>query len=234
MSPIRAILIVLSLLAVSACGQKSKFRSYDGPEVTRVVVYKAEREMYLLHHDRVLKSYDIGLGFAPQGDKKIEGDGRTPEGEYAIDRRNPNSRYHLSIGVSYPNDQDRAEAKELGKPTGGDIFIHGRGPTYRKGAPDDWTYGCIAVTDREIEDIYAMVRNDTPISIYAQKPVVVAAPPGPLHAGEMVTVVTDPAPAVAQMPEPQFDPATLPVLPELPEAVMTTEPVADQTADAPY
>ena len=100
MSPIRAILILLSLTVLSACGQKSKFRSYDGPQVTRVVVYKAERQMFLLHHNRVLESYDVGLGFAPEGDKKIEGDGRTPEGDYLIDRRNPNSRYHLSIWVS--------------------------------------------------------------------------------------------------------------------------------------
>ncbi|SPJ23143.1 L,D-transpeptidase family protein [Palleronia abyssalis] len=162
----RAILIVVFLLGLSACGPTSKFLTYDGPEVTRVLVFKEERKMYLLNGTKVLEDYDIGLGFAPTGDKKIEGDGRTPEGHYLIDKRNPNSRFHLSIGVSYPNADDIAEAKRLGKPPGGDIFIHGRGPTYRKDAPDDWTWGCIAVTDREVEKIYAMVKNGTPISIY--------------------------------------------------------------------
>ena len=227
MSPIRAILILLSLTALSACGQKSKFRSYDGPAVTRVVVYKAERQMFLLHGNRVLESYDVGLGFAPEGDKKIEGDGRTPEGDYLIDRRNPNSLFHLSIGVSYPNDEDRAEARALDKPTGGDIFIHGRGPRYEKGAPNDWTWGCIAVTDREIEDIYAMVKNGTPISIYAQKPTVVAAPVGALVAGETVGVLPTEAPEADVAPpspvptdvqlQPMPQGSTVPVLPVGPD-----------------
>ena len=86
------------------------------------------------------------------------------EGTYVIDRRNPNSKFHLSIGISYPNQDDIAAAKALGKSPGGDIFIHGRPKKWRNGV-DDWTWGCIAVTDREIEDIYAMVRNGTPITI---------------------------------------------------------------------
>jgi hypothetical protein len=103
-------------------------------------------------------------GFAPEGHKQFEGDGKTPEGEYIIDRRNPNSRFHLSIGISYPNAADRAFARSQGKSPGGDIFIHGRGK-YPGSNRDDWTWGCIAVTDREMEDIYAMVRNGTPITI---------------------------------------------------------------------
>lgn len=120
--------------------------------------------MYLMHHDEILKKYKFDLGFAPEGDKKIEGDGKTPEGNYFIDRRNPNSKFHLSIGISYPNAQDRLEAAALGKSPGGDIFIHGRGPNV-KNPENDWTWGCIAVTDREMEDIYAMVPNGTPITI---------------------------------------------------------------------
>ncbi|EPX82464.1 ErfK/YbiS/YcfS/YnhG family protein [Salipiger mucosus DSM 16094] len=120
--------------------------------------------MYLLHHDEVLRDYDIGLGFAPRGHKRFSGDGRTPEGTYIIDRRNPNSKYHLSIGVSYPNKYDDAFASTQGKSPGGDIFIHGRPPEYRDGRRD-WTAGCIAVTDDEIEQIYAMVRDGTPITI---------------------------------------------------------------------
>ena len=96
--------------------------------------------------------------------EEVEGDGRTPEGDYIIDRRNPDSKFHLSIGVSYPNPYDRAFAEALEKSPGGDIFIHGRPPEYQKGGRD-WTAGCIAVTDREIEEIYAMVRNGTPIRI---------------------------------------------------------------------
>ena len=120
--------------------------------------------MFLFNNQRVLNDYDVDLGFAPIGDKFFEGDGRTPEGNYFIDRRNPNSKFHLSIGISYPNAEDRAEAKALGKPPGGDIFIHGKSnPLKRK--RDDWTWGCIAVPNDEIELIYAMVKNGTPIQI---------------------------------------------------------------------
>ena len=148
---------------LGACTQ-SKFKAYSGPEVTYVVVNKGDRRMFLFNDEKVIKEYDIDLGFAPIGDKFFEGDGRTPEGRYVIDRRNPNSRFHLSIGISYPNAEDRAQAAALRKPPGGDIFIHGNSKPFRKGL-DDWTWGCIAITDREIEDVYAMVRNGTPIQI---------------------------------------------------------------------
>ena len=160
---IRAILAIFVVVAVSGCA--SKFRTYYGPEVTRVVVYKKSRAMYLLHNKRVLRRYDIELGFEPTGDKKIAGDGRTPEGHYLIDRRNPESNFHLSLGINYPSKKDVAEARSLGKDPGGDIFIHGRGNLLTLLRPD-WTWGCIAVTDDEIEEIYAMVQNGTPISIY--------------------------------------------------------------------
>ena len=159
---LKVFLVVGLALAVSGCS--SKFKTYNGPEVTQVLVNKGERKMYLLHHGEVLEQYKVGLGFAPGGDKKVRGDGRTPEGDYTIDRRNPNSQFHLSIGISYPNEADLAEAKALGKNAGGDIFIHGRPWKYRKGGRD-WTAGCIAVTNREMQDIYAMVRDGTPIRI---------------------------------------------------------------------
>lgn len=162
---LRLFLILVAALALSACSS-SKFRTYNGPEVTRVVVMKADRRMYLMHHDKVLRDFRIELGFAPDGHKQFEGDGRTPEGRYTIDRRNPNSTYHLSLGISYPNPNDREVASSMGLSAGGDIFIHG-GPRRgidRKGP--DWTAGCIAVTDREMEDIYAMVRDGTPIDIF--------------------------------------------------------------------
>lgn len=152
-----------ALVALGACSQ-TKFKKYRGPEVTYIVVNKTDRKMMLLHHDRVLEQYDIQLGFAPVGHKTFEGDGRTPEGIYTIDRRNPNSKFHLSVGISYPNELDRMRAQEMGKSPGGDIFIHGQQDP-RKFLKHDWTWGCISVKNKEIEDVYAMVRDGTPILI---------------------------------------------------------------------
>ncbi|MBW4706745.1 L,D-transpeptidase family protein [Roseobacter sp. YSTF-M11] len=160
------ILGTAAAVALGGCASNPKLRRYDGPEVTFVVVNKAARRMHLLHHDRVLTSYDINLGFAPVGHKQFEGDGRTPEGLYRIDRRNPNSSFHLSLGISYPNVNDVAAAKSMGKSAGGDIFIHGQKNPFRKD-DKDWTWGCISVTNDEIEDIYAMVRDGTLITLNA-------------------------------------------------------------------
>jgi murein L,D-transpeptidase YafK len=158
---LRVFLILLVALSLTGCA--SKFRTYNGPEVTLVQVQKANRKMYLLHGSEVLKSYDIRLGFAPAGHKEVEGDGKTPEGTYLITHRNPNSAFHLSLGISYPDEEDRRVAEALGQSPGGDIFIHG-GPR-RKVSAQDWTEGCIAVTDREMEVIYSMVNPGTPIQI---------------------------------------------------------------------
>lgn len=159
----RMVLLGGLALTVSGCGPV--IRRYSGPEVTRVVIQKTDRRMYLLHGREVLKAYDIDLGFAPQGDKVARGDGRTPEGSYIIDRKNPGSEYHLSLGINYPNEQDIAEAEALGLDPGGDIFIHGAsGRTGTRGT--DWTYGCIAVSNREIEDVYAMVNEGTQVDIH--------------------------------------------------------------------
>jgi murein L,D-transpeptidase YafK len=157
----RFLLVVAVAFGLAACG--SKFRNYNGPEVTSVQVHKADRKMYLLHNEKVLKEYKIALGFAPVGHKQVEGDGRTPEGTYYITHKNPRSNYHLSLGVSYPNAQDRAYAASIGKPPGGDIFIHG-GPN-EKVRKSDWTAGCIAVTDGQMEIIYSMIEPGTPIHI---------------------------------------------------------------------
>lgn len=157
--------LLIAVLAFGLASCSSKFMKYNGPEVTRVAVFKEQRKMYLMHHKKVLKAYDVHLGFSPTGHKQIEGDGRTPEGDYFIDRRNPNSKFYLSIGISYPNAADRAYAASIGKSPGGDIFIHGRPRIFQNGK-DDWTAGCIAVTDREMREIYAMVNNGTVISVY--------------------------------------------------------------------
>lgn len=155
----------LATLALAGCSS-SKFKSYNGPVVTSVVVNKGARQMYLLHNETVLKKYDFDLGFAPSGAKQIEGDGKTPEGTYLIDRVNPNSAFHLSLGISYPNAADVAHAKAMGEKPGGAIFIHGE-PNLFKAKGEDWTAGCIAVKNKEIEEIYAMVRTGTVITLRA-------------------------------------------------------------------
>ena len=155
-----------AILALAACGgDSSKFRRYSGPPVTQIQVFKGKRRMYLLSGSDVLRDYKIGLGGDPAGPKRFEGDNKTPEGLYFIDRRNPNSAYHLSLGISYPNAADSAYAKSQGRKPGGDIFIHGRDGK-SKGRGRDWTAGCIAVKDKEIEEIYAMVGTGTPIYIF--------------------------------------------------------------------
>lgn len=158
----RTFTCVAALFAVSACSKQ--FPVYTGPRVTSIVVQKERRRMFLLNNNTVLKEYDFELGFAPQGHKQVEGDGKTPEGTYFIDRKNPNSSFHLSIGLSYPNAQDRARAAALGQSPGGDIFIHGTPKVFLN--DPDWTWGCIAVKNREMEEIYAMVEIGTTIFLY--------------------------------------------------------------------
>lgn len=158
----RRTLFLAMAAALAACG--SKFRSYSGPEVTLIEVHKSARRMYLLHNGKVLKDYRIKLGGNPIGPKQFEGDQKTPEGAYLISHRNPNSTYHLSLGINYPNQVDRDFAKSNGKRPGGDIFIHG-GPN-KLFAGRDWTAGCIAVKDREMEEIFAMVSPGVQINIY--------------------------------------------------------------------
>lgn len=152
----RAVVALLAVLFIASCGD-TKFKSYDGPPVTQIQVNKGERTMYLISGKTVVKEYDVGLGWAPVGHKQFEGDGKTPEGLYFIDRFNPNSRYHLSVGISYPNSRDMAFAATQGRKAGSDIFIHGRGPEGNAATRRDWTAGCIAVDDKEIEEIFAML-----------------------------------------------------------------------------
>lgn len=161
----RALLFsLIGVVAMIMAGCSSGVQPYTGPEVTRIVVFKDSRKMFLMHNAKILESYNIDLGFAPSGDKKIEGDGKTPEGNYRIDRRNPNSDFYLSLGLSYPNTKDVAEAKALGKSAGGNIFIHGesRNKNFRG---TDWTWGCISVSNKEMIEIYRMVKLNTIITV---------------------------------------------------------------------
>ena len=157
----RAFLFGSAALGLSACSTSLS----DLPVADQVVVAKSERRMYLLSGNKTIKKYRIQLGFQPLGHKEQEGDGRTPEGWYFIDRKNPRSDFHLSLGINYPNVADVARAESMGVDPGGDIFIHGgpRPKIDRTGA--DWTAGCIAVTNRQIEQVYAMVRLGTPVNI---------------------------------------------------------------------
>ena len=135
-----------------------------------VEVFKAERRMELKREGRVLRSYRVALGFAPQQHKEREGDGRTPEGNYSIDARNPRSAFHLSLRVSYPDSSDRIHAASLGVPPGGDIYIHGQPNGVRKfwtGHPDkDWTTGCVAVTDGEMREVWSLVPTGARVAIH--------------------------------------------------------------------
>jgi murein L,D-transpeptidase YafK len=129
-----------------------------------IVVHKARREMLLLRGESILRSYRIALGRDPVGHKLQEGDGRTPEGRYTIDRRNPRSKYHLALHISYPDASDAARARDAGVDPGGDIMIHG----LKDGTPTpgDWTQGCIAVTNDEMDEIWSLVPEGTAIVIH--------------------------------------------------------------------
>lgn len=133
--PRRAVLLGGVAPFLSGCA--SKFRSYGGPEVTRVRLYKGQRLLVLDGVDPVLQTYPVGLGFAPEGHKQFEGDGRTPEGTYIVDKRNPNSTYHLSIGISYPNEADIAFAEAQGRSPGAtssSMVVHDPASTQRTSA----------------------------------------------------------------------------------------------------
>jgi murein L,D-transpeptidase YafK len=133
------------------------------------LIEKKERRLTLISKDKLLKTYKIALGGNPNGPKERQGDNKTPEGTYVIDSRNKDSRYHISLHISYPNERDRRRAKELGVSPGGDIMIHGikNGLSWVGDSHTevDWTKGCIAVTDEEIEEIDKLVPNGTIVEI---------------------------------------------------------------------
>jgi murein L,D-transpeptidase YafK len=134
-------------------------------------VIKSQRRLDLLDSDgQIIRSYKVSLGRAPKGAKVREGDNRTPEGRYYIDSRNENSDYYRSLRISYPSKADIDRARKLGVNAGGGIFIHGKpngkSPLWsRRAQRQDWTKGCIAVSDEEIREIWSLVRDGTPITI---------------------------------------------------------------------
>jgi murein L,D-transpeptidase YafK len=138
-------------------------------KIDKVIVIKQARLLMLMKEGEIFRAYRVALGKKPVGHKQICGDQRTPEGFYMLDSRNPDSRFYKAIHISYPNDNDVTNAQRLGKQPGGNIMIHGLpvhlnhlGPLHRK---VDWTDGCIAVTNSEIEEIWQLVPDGTPIEI---------------------------------------------------------------------
>ncbi len=162
-----SLLIILVTGAIFYFYPESKLP--PGTKIDKLVAIKSKRIMEAYSGDELIKTYKIALGGNPVGDKQAEGDKRTPEGEYTINDRNANSDYHKNLGVSYPDKNDIASAKGLGVDPGGEIKIHGLknglgfiGKFHRA---LDWTAGCIAVTDEEIDELYDAVENGTPIII---------------------------------------------------------------------
>jgi tetratricopeptide (TPR) repeat protein len=150
---------------------EQKFRDYAIRQgsADRILIEKSARRLMVISQGEVLKTYKIALGGNPIGPKERQGDNKTPEGIYAIDARNRDSRYHLSLHISYPNERDRIRAKELGVSPGGDIMIHGIKNGFSwvgdAHAEIDWTKGCIAVTDEEIEEVARLAPNGTIVEI---------------------------------------------------------------------
>ena len=161
---IRIKTVYLLLLLVPGLLQAGQF-----PQADEVIIDKSDRELHLLNNGEIIRTFKIALGIRPEGDKKKEGDFRTPEGRYLLDLRNPNSDYFLSIHVSYPSADDRREAQQNGVDPGGAIMIHGqpnepkRSETYYK--TQDWTNGCIAVSNSDMIDIWLMTGDNVPIEI---------------------------------------------------------------------
>ena len=136
-------------------------------EIDRIVIEKAARRMQLMQDGKAVRTYHIALGFTPEGDKLRQGDGKTPEGIFTIDRRNAESAFHLSVGLNYPQPDDVARAAEAGYSPGGDIFIHGQPNALPDGLKirGDWTAGCIAVSNAEIREIWAVTPIGTKVEV---------------------------------------------------------------------
>jgi len=156
------ILILFLLHSVAYAG--------EFPVADKVVIEKAERKLYLMKDGEAFRTFDIALGIRPTGDKESEGDFRTPEGDYLLDTRNPNSDFFLSIHISYPNRQDTQQARSKGVAPGGAIMIHGQPNTPTRSEAyyrtQDWTNGCVAVSNSDMIDIWLMTTNNTPIEIF--------------------------------------------------------------------
>jgi len=164
-------LVVVALLTLAVVSVHAL--SADNPSLPasaladKVLVLKGERKLLLMKGNEVLKTYTVSLGANPVGFKVREGDRKTPEGNYVLDRHNAHSQYHRSIHISYPNADDVARARKLGVSPGGELYIHGLPNDFHgdSEALGDWTEGCIAVNNAEIDEIWRAVADGTPIEI---------------------------------------------------------------------
>ena len=168
--PAIGLLLSIALACISARGQSAPAAiPASQPKVDRIVILKSVRTMNLLSGGRVVKSYRVALGAVPTGAKEQQGDHKTPEGIYSVQAKIPNSQFHRALLISYPNAADREGAKKMRVKPGGSVEIHGIGAKYGwLGAAHreyDWTDGCVAVTNEEIDEIYPLVSVGTPIEI---------------------------------------------------------------------
>ena len=135
----------------------------------KLVVNKAERRLYAYAAGKVVRVYGVALGFAPVGAKEVEGDGKTPEGKYSIISKSTQSAYYKNLKISYPNATDTVKAAQLNASAGGDIFIHGLAPEFAflgvAHRASDWTLGCIAISNPEIDELFAKTPVGTPIEL---------------------------------------------------------------------
>jgi murein L,D-transpeptidase YafK len=172
----RSLFRLLLLLLALALGALALLRRMPEPTaplpplagpIDRILVEKAARRLTVFKDGHALRSWRITLGFAPAGDKARQGDGRTPEGRFRIDRRNDDSAFHLSLGLDYPQTDDLIRARTGGFDPGGDIFIHGQPNAWagRATIGYDWTAGCIALADAEIEELWRVTPLGTPVEI---------------------------------------------------------------------
>ena len=167
-----AILIIMIMMGCNWTSRAfpAEVQDLSISKADRVIVLKSDRRLILMRDDNVLKIYKIALGRYPKGHKQYQGDARTPEGQYVLDLKIKNSHFHRAIRISYPNANDIESAKLNGKDPGGKIMIHGLPNTMsaeRVGHPTlDWTQGCIAVTNRQMDEIWRMVDIGTPIKIH--------------------------------------------------------------------
>ena len=160
--------IMLSIACLTSCNLFIEQKLPDNFQIDRILVDKSKRKLIVYDNGKRLKSYKISIGRSPLGAKEFQGDNKTPEGIYFIDSKNPKSGYHKNLGISYPNKKDIAHAKKQGRSPGGDIKIHG----YQNGLAlgylnikYSWTYGCIALTNKDVDELYEIIKVGTIIEI---------------------------------------------------------------------
>ena len=158
---------VLGLLLAAGCAQSAVDAPRPSLRADFVLVDKSDRTLSLFSGGQLLRTYrGLQLGGSPDGHKRFQGDQRTPEGRYTIDTRNPASAYHLSLRISYPSEADRSYAEARGRSPGGDIFIHGQPNWLPAGRlHGDWTDGCIALANSEIEELWELVPDGTAVQV---------------------------------------------------------------------